>query len=173
LRALVVGLTLAVCPATVLGAVSGIVVDALNARAVGPLAHVSKEGDKRVAPTIAYGNATPAVILIPGVVGVRGSLNHVQPSDVGRGICFPVLACRVAEVFGSLAPASQNLATANIGPARSEPLSAGALAQPRRFSGYGTIAPDNDYFAVFPPSYVYEFHGRIVTRSAMMGEANG
>lgn len=75
---------LALCrPATVLGAVMTIVVDAIKAAPEWTFAHIRQERIERMKPTVAHGNAAATVIPVTWVFAIRAALLRRCPTGVG------------------------------------------------------------------------------------------
>lgn len=76
-------------PPAVAGAVSGVVVNAIQGVSDWGVAHIFKEQDKRK-PSVAYGDTSPAIAGECFDVLVRASLNHGIPDAMNLGVSFPV-----------------------------------------------------------------------------------
>lgn len=79
-------------PATILWRVVAVIIDALDQRARRTWSHICRKGLERLAPAVAYGNATPAVIGVLGACRQPTSLTHGGPHAVQRSLrlamCF-------------------------------------------------------------------------------------
>lgn len=81
--ACVLGILLACGPATVLGTVESVVVDAVQFKSTGSLAHVLEEGFEGMEPTVADLDATGTVVGITRMCNVVTSAEHPGPHLVG------------------------------------------------------------------------------------------
>jgi hypothetical protein len=78
----IVGLFLSSSPAAILGRIGAVVVDAIDALAFWPPAHIRKEIFKRVSPTIANGNTPATVLVITMGFFVVAAAFHGKPTTV-------------------------------------------------------------------------------------------
>ena len=101
---LIVGLLKLVSPFAIFGAVVAIVIYALNAATLWPVAHVGVEVFKRI-PALTDFNASPAIVLIPFVVWIVASLTHSAPNFPYFGLAHPVSAISFAGKLRTQAPA--------------------------------------------------------------------
>lgn len=126
------------CPSTVLRKVAFVIVNAING--VGRswrYTHVSKEGVKAVAPSVAHSYASSAVVHEVGVGGLMAAPNHERPSVVFLGgsttirvTALPVLQVLDTGHFPVQAPARLGVTASQFVGANDACRSAGAIAIP-------------------------------------------
>jgi hypothetical protein len=87
----VVLLLLARCPATIIRTIVAVAVNAIQAvRWAGLWPHVLEEGDERIAPAVADGNAAAPIIRVRTVCGVVASFLHSLPRLIFGALVHPV-----------------------------------------------------------------------------------
>lgn len=72
------------CPSTVRRLVVSVVVDALQGKPSRPRAHVLSESNEVLSPSLAHGNASPAVVLKSVIIWIKTSLFHRVPRGIKR-----------------------------------------------------------------------------------------
>lgn len=116
----IVGLFDRRAPATVGGAISLIIIDAIDASSVWFFAHISKKDKEIGAPSRTHGNATPPVATIGYIPRVFAAIDHVAPKFMHRGARHAVgrgaRYCRIS----SQATAGPYLSAAKIIPKNSD-----------------------------------------------------
>jgi hypothetical protein len=146
-------------PSTIRGFVVAVVVDAIDRVARRTAAHVGQKVIERKSPSLAYGNAPSAVILIPDVARVLASSLHALPNLVfgrrftaGRFAVFPrgysrfcAGAANASTAFSAASPKPASLgrnritAVAHADP----PWTVGRLVCRSRHNGQSLKSPSN------------------------------
>lgn len=153
-RSSIIGLLFFRGPAAIAGLVIAVIIwEAINRmKRTWPLPHIFKEGRKGLAPSLAYGNATTAVIVVVLILGVFASLHHIGPA---------LVFWRAQIVAGIEVPAASFLASHNVPGTESDtghdallttftfasPVRAfSSIDWPRNVFGNGQAAKDATYF---------------------------